>query len=88
MVEDSGSASFVGRPHLYSLIEPAGSAQGRVDIIGSVGRGDNENVATIFQTIEQGEQLRDHAFLILGIGVASGDGQAINLVEEDDGRCE
>jgi len=83
--EDGLAALLVGRTHPYDLVEAARSAEGRVDVFRPVGRGEDEDLAPLLQPVEQGEELCDHGLLVLGIGRPSGQAQAVDLVEEDDG---
>ncbi len=87
-LEDLAPAIAVGDADGDLAVEAARAAQGRVQRVGDVGGGDDDDVAARFQAVHQGQELGHHAALHLAVAahlLALGrDG--VDLVDEDDGR--
>ena len=71
-LENRFSAFHTRRSHVDHAVKASGAAQGRIDIVGSVGRADDEDVAAILQPVEQDEQLRYECFVVLPFRETSG----------------
>ena len=83
-----GAPALVGKPHPHHLVETPWAAQGRIDVLGAVGGSEDEDLAALFNAVEQDQQLRHHGHLVLGTFGGARRSDAVNLVEQDDCRCE
>ena len=68
-------------------IEPAGPAQGRVEIVGQVGGGDDDEILPLVESVHQGQELGDDTFFHVPHGVFPLGGDGVDLVQKDDRRA-
>ena len=86
VVEEDGLAALLaGRPHPDDLVEAARAAQGDLDVFRPIRRGKHENFSTIFQPIQQSEELGHHGLLVMGVCRGPRYPETVDLVEKDDG---
>ncbi|TFB02298.1 hypothetical protein CCMA1212_006004 [Trichoderma ghanense] len=84
-LENLQTASRVGDANVNLAVETTESSQGRVDGVGSVGGGHDDDVGARLHAVHEGEQLRHDTALNFTIGLVSLGGDGIDLVDEDDG---
>ena len=78
------AAVLVGHANVNLAVEAAEAAQRRVDGVGAVGRGDDNDVRARLEAVHQREQLRDDAALDLALGLLTLGRDGVDLVNEDD----
>lgn len=67
--EDLESAGWVRNSDVNLSVEPAESSKGRVDRVGSVGGGHDDDVGSGLETVHKSEKLRDDSSLDLSVGL-------------------
>jgi len=65
---------------------PAGAEDGGVDVLGPVRGADDEDAATVLQSVEKDEELGDQFPQVSGVGGVAGAGDGVEFVHEDHGR--
>ena len=86
-LEDLKPRLLVGHPDLDHPIEPAGPEERRVDDVGPVGGGDDDEVVERLQAVHLREDLAYHPLGDVGVAgsPAPGGSDGVHLVEEEDG---
>ena len=80
------TAGGVGDTNVDLAVEATEATEGRVNGIGPVGRGHNNNVRARLQAVHESKQLGNDAALNLAIRLLTLRGNGVDLVNEDDGR--
>jgi hypothetical protein len=66
VLEYVGAPALVRQAHPHYLIEASWAAQCRVDVLGAVGGGEDENLTAFFDAVEEDEELSHYGYLVLG----------------------
>ena len=84
-VDNLGASVFIRDANLKFAVEATGAPQSGVDGVAAVGGADDDHIVAALHPIEQGQQLSHDPALHLAGDVLSLRGDAVELVDEDDG---
>ncbi len=84
-LKDLETAGGVGDANVDLAIEAAEPTQGRVDRIGPVGGGHDDDVGPSLHAIHEGEELGDDTALNLAVRLLTLGSDRVDLVDKDDG---
>ena len=82
--EDFLAAVAVGDRDRDFAVEPAGPAQCRIEDVGKVGCGDDDQVLPPGEAIHEGQELRDDPLLDFAHGVLAARSDCVDLIYEND----
>ena len=84
-MEDLVTAVGVGGAQVDFAVETAETAEGGVDHVGMLGRGEDNDLRSGFDVVHERKQLRDDTSLELALRLLALGRDRVNLIEEDDG---
>ena len=85
--KDLQTSDGIGNADVDLTIETAEPTKGGIDGVGSVGCSHHDDMGTLFETVHQGEQLRDNTAFDLTVRLLTFGRDGIELVDEDDRWC-
>jgi hypothetical protein len=85
-LENFETAGWVRNANIDLTIEAAKTTKGRIDRVGAVSGGHDNDVGARLHAVHQGEQLRNDTTLDLAVSLVTLGRNRVDLVDEDDGR--
>ncbi|KAJ6261999.1 LOW QUALITY PROTEIN: hypothetical protein Dda_2800 [Drechslerella dactyloides] len=84
-LEDLQTTSWVGNANVDFSVEPAEASKSRVNRVGSIGGGHDNDVASGLHSVHERQKLRDDATLDFTVGLLTLWRDGVDFIDEDDG---
>mmetsp|Transcript_536 Transcript_536/g.849 ORF Transcript_536/g.849 Transcript_536/m.849 type:complete len:322 (-) Transcript_536:300-1265(-) len=82
---DFHTADLIGDTDIDFSVEATSTTEGRVDGVGSVGGGNDDDLASALGTVHEGKELGDDSLLGLTVTLLSVGSDGVDLIDKDDG---